>query len=627
MVTMSFSSSSSSSRHSSRSSRCSCDSCAEYRYERTCHVDGCSRKHAFIRNDPLRPDIRIYSDFCVDHTCKFCVLGLEMCNRPKDPQHRFCSEHRRCGVVGCVRTGDCPSNVPLPWICPDHKCFVEDCYKTRDKLYGYCADHRCGVGSCFERRISNSEFCADHHSRICRELNCREVIYADHRCFNHQRCIVKDCKFHRFRRPDGGLWDFCEHHYGEFRCTYKDCDKLTIPGTRCCAIHKCTFEGCVNFRDNELDKERVFCRDHGCGASRCYAVAVAIDGGGFRPFCRRHTCTIAGCNEVSEFGVHCHKHRCHWKSCEKPCLKGGEYCGDHECKRPGCRKIARLQFGYCADHCCKIDGCINYCDVTADRICYEHSRGDLFDRIKHLEKRLRERQHEHIHEHHDHHHPHFDDMQLRYDKLIRDYDECLIRLNESREEIRILRTTFISPDDNRIWRKELEDRNARLLLDLDREVKRSEHWERKAIEFGRRIDDLEVLLAEERLRHPKSDEYVRQIADLVRKVEILEDELRIERNNHHIHEGRQREIEKLVRTIEELERKLKGDHIKVDELIKKVDLLQSILAGEREQKDILLAELAKRDEYERLRREERRRPRRGSWERRSRDSRPWGSVF
>ncbi|KAK1974545.1 hypothetical protein LZ30DRAFT_670070, partial [Colletotrichum cereale] len=60
--------SSCSSSRSSRSSRCSCDDCVDYRYERTCHVDGCSRKHAFIRIDPARPDIRIYSDFCVDHT-------------------------------------------------------------------------------------------------------------------------------------------------------------------------------------------------------------------------------------------------------------------------------------------------------------------------------------------------------------------------------------------------------------------------------------------------------------------------------------------------------------------------------------------------------------------------------
>lgn len=193
-------------------------------------------------------------------------------------------------------------------------------------------------------------------------------------------------------------------------------------------------------------------------------------------------------------------------------------------------------------------------------------------------------------------------------------------MNASRDEIRILRTTWVSADDNRIWRKEIEDRNARLLLDLDREQKRTEHWERKAVELGRRIDDLEVLLAEERLRHPKSDEYVRQIADLVRKVEILEEELRIERLSHHAHEGRQHEIDRLRRTIEELERKLKGDYIKVDQL-------QSIIAGEREQKDILLEEIAKRDEFERQRREDRRRPRRGSWERRSRDSRPWGSVF
>ncbi|GKT52718.1 hypothetical protein ColTof4_14257 [Colletotrichum tofieldiae] len=286
-----------------------------------------------------------------------------------------------------------------------------------------------------------------------------------------------------------------------------------------------------------------------------------------------------------------------------------------------------LSLGYCDEHCCKIDKCLNYCDVTADRICFEHSREDQFRRIKHLEERLRERQDHHgLHGHHGHH-PHFDDLQIRHDKLIRDYDDCLIRLNESRDEIRILRSTWVSTDDNRIWRQEIEDRNARLLLDLDREQKRTEHWERKAVELGRRIDDLEVLLAEERLRHPKSEEYVRQIADLVRKVEILEEELRIERHNHHLHAGRHHEAEKLLRTIEELERKLKGDHIKVDELIKKVDLLQSILAGEREQKEILLAEIAKRDEYERLRREDRRRPRRGSWERRSRDSRPWGSVF
>ncbi|GKT47570.1 uncharacterized protein ColSpa_07751 [Colletotrichum spaethianum] len=273
------------------------------------------------------------------------------------------------------------------------------------------------------------------------------------------------------------------------------------------------------------------------------------------------------------------------------------------------------------------DVCLNYCDVTADRICFEHSREDQIRRIKHLEERLRERQHHHGHLGHHDHHPHFDDLQIRHDKLIRDYDDCLSRLNESRDEIRILRSTWISADDNRIWRQEIEDRNARLLLDLEREQKRTEHWERKAVELGRRIDDLEVLLAEERLRHPKSDEYVRQISDLVRKVEILEEELRIERHNHHLHDGRQHEIEKLLRTIEELERKLKGDNIKVDELIKKVDLLQSILAGEKEKREILLEEIAKRDEYERQRREDRRRPRRGSWERRSRDSRPWGSVF
>ncbi|KAK2040654.1 hypothetical protein LZ31DRAFT_603686 [Colletotrichum somersetense] len=396
-----------------------------------------------------------------------------MCSRPKNPLYRFCDDHRRCGVPGCDRTGDCPSGLPLPWKCPDHKCYVETCYKTRDKLYGYCPDHRCLVSSCFERRVFDSEYCVDHVSTICRELKCREPVHADNRCLIHQICTVKKCNDFRFRKSDGSYWEFCEKHYTENRCTYK------------------------------------------------------------------------GCN-------------------------------------------------------------------------------NQFRRIKHLEEKLRERQYDC----NPPGHPYFDDLQIRHDKLIRDYDDCLARLNESRDEVRILRNTWISGEDNRIWRQEIEDCNARLLVDLEREQKRTEHWERKAIELGRKIDDLECLLAEERLRYPKSDEYVRQIGDLVRKVETLEEELRIERCNHHLYEGRQHEVEKLLCTIEDLECKLKGDHFKIDELIRKVDLLQSILAGEKEKREILLEEIAKRDDCERLRRDDRRRPRRhGSWERRSRDSRPWGSVY
>lgn len=241
--------------------------------------------------------------------------------------------------------------------------------------------------------------------------------------------------------------------------------------------------------------------------------------------------------------------------------------------------------------------------------------------MKHLEERLREKQHDH----HGHQH-HYDELKVRHEKLARDYDDCLGHLNDSREEIRVLRSTWISAEENRKWRKDIEDRNARLLLDLNREQKRSEHWERKAMDLSRKIDELEVLLAEERLRHSKSDDYLRQIADLLCKVEVLDEELRVERSNHHIHEGRQREIEKLLSTVEDLERKLKGDHFKLAELNKKLDLMQSILAGEREQKEILLAELAKRDEYDRARREQRdrRQYKRGSWERKSR---PLGSVF
>ncbi|KAJ0384776.1 hypothetical protein COL922a_007657 [Colletotrichum nupharicola] len=272
---------------------------------------------------------------------------------------------------------------------------------------------------------------------------------------------------------------------------------------------------------------------------------------------------------------------------------------------------ARLRLGYCEEHCCKIDKCLNFNDTGSDKLCYEHSRTELHKKIKHLEDRLRGRGYESHH---------YDDLKCRHDKLARDYDSCLLRLNESREEIRILRSTWISEEDNRIWRKDLEDRNARLLLDLEREQRRVEHWERKAGEVLRRVDELEELLAEERLRFPPTDGYERRISELVRKVEILEEELRIERENHTLHEGRRYEVEKLLRTIADLERKLADEHIRsarVDELFKKVEILQAMLAGEREQKDILLEDIAKRDEYDRCYREryERRRRRRGSFER------------
>ncbi|CAI0643987.1 unnamed protein product, partial [Colletotrichum noveboracense] len=258
-----------------------------------------------------------------------------------------------------------------------------------------------------------------------------------------------------------------------------------------------------------------------------------------------------------------------------------------------------------------IDKCLNFNDTGSDKLCYEHSRTELHKKIKHLEDRLRGRGYESHH---------YDDLKCRHDKLARDYDSCLLRLNESREEIRILRSTWISEEDNRIWRKDLEDRNARLLLDLEREQRRVEHWERKAGEVLRRVDELEELLAEERLRFPPTDGYERRISELVRKVEILEEELRIERDNHTLHEGRRYEVEKLLRTIADLERKLADEHIRsarVDELFKKVEILQAMLAGEREQKDILLEDIAKRDEYDRCYREryERRRWRRGSFER------------
>ncbi|KAF3800715.1 hypothetical protein GCG54_00006974 [Colletotrichum gloeosporioides] len=395
------------------------------------------------------------------------------------------------------------------------------------------------------------------------------------------------------------------------RCIYKDCDKLCLPNCRYCGYHKCTFEGCLNFRDNEKDVERLFCRDHGCEVTRCYAVAIIVKKGAFGTYCRRHTCRTTDCREVCISGEYCEKHSCNWDGCDRIRIGGGTFCEEHECRRSGCGNKARLRLGYCEEHCCKIDKCLNFNDTGSDKLCYEHSRTELHKKIKHLEDRLRGRGYESHH---------YDDLKCRHDKLARDYDSCLLRLNESREEIRILRSTWISEEDNRIWRKDLEDRNARLLLDLEREQRRVEHWERKAGEVLRRVDELEELLAEERLRFPPTDGYERRISDLVRKVEILEEELRIERENHTLHEGRRYEVEKLLRTIAELERKLADEHIRsarVDELFKKVEILQAMLAGEREQKDILLEDIAKRDEYDRCYREryERRRWRRGSFER------------
>ncbi|KAF6809293.1 hypothetical protein CSOJ01_06978 [Colletotrichum sojae] len=577
----------------------------ECNYDRVCRVDSCSRKHAYWIKRVHGIDVKVYSDFCVDRD--------SMCKRSKDTNHRFCSHHRRCGVEGCGNRGDCPRKVPLPWMCPSHICRIDECYKQRHDRYDYCKDHRCKVLGCYERRFGgiDAEWCEAHASKICRHDNCRESVHLTFFCKSHQKCPVKDCKHFKHHHKDG-LWDFCETHHLEYRCVFKDCTKRCIPNCRYCTAHKCTFEGCVSVRENEKDKDQIFCKEHGCEVTRCYAVAMVV-AKGYAPYCRRHTCTVADCREVCEGAQFCSRHCCTWDGCDKTRIDASAFCVEHECRRAGCHNKCKLRLGYCEEHCCKIDQCLNFNDTGSDKLCYEHSRKDLLRKVKHFEDRLRGRGHETRH---------YEDLRCRHEKLRGDYDEVVIRLNASLEEIRCLRATWISEEDNRIWRKDWDDRHARLLYDLNREQKRVEHWERKAGELLRRVDEVEVLLAEERRRHPSTALLERQIEDLICKVECLEEELRCEREKHIIHEGRQREIDRLLCTVAELEKKLANEHLRgsrYDELLKKLNLLQGWLSNEKEKNEILLEEIARRDEYDRCRRDrcDRRRFRSGSWERRS----------
>lgn len=334
---------------------------------------------------------------------------------------------------------------------------------------------------------------------------------------------------------------------------------------------------------------------------------------GFAPYCRRHTCTVADCREVCEGSRFCSRHCCTWDKCDRTRIDASTFCDEHECKRAGCHNKCKLRLGYCEEHCCKIDQCLNFNDTGSDKLCYEHSRKDLFRKVKHLEDRLRGRSCETRN---------YDDLRCRYEKLRGDYDDVIIRLNASHEEIRILRSTWVSQDDNRIWRNDLDERHGRLLFELNREQKRAEHWERKAAELQRRVDEVEILLAEERRRHPSKALLERQVEDLICKIECLEDELHCEREKHIVHEGRQREIERLLCTVAELEKKLANEQLRggrYDDLLKKLNLMQCWLSNEKEKNDILREELARRDEYDCYRRGRcgRRRGRSGSWERRS----------
>ncbi|TDZ34851.1 hypothetical protein C8035_v010255 [Colletotrichum spinosum] len=582
-----------------------CDTSCDW--DRICRVDSCGKKHAYFR----RGEVKVYSEFCVEHTCRFCLLSDSMCRKPKDARHRFCSTHRKCGVAKCANKGDCPLGGALPWTCPSHSCRADKCSKQRHDHYGYCKDHRCLVVNCYERRAADEEYCVDHVSRVCREEDCREHVHASSLCISHQKCPIKDCKHFRHRHKDG-LWDHCETHHKDTRCTFKDCKSQCLPNCKFCGAHKCTFEGCTNSRDNEKDAEKLFCRDHGCEATRCYAVAILVKKDLWAPYCRRHTCTVKDCREVCEGSKYCDRHCCTWDACDKERLDGGSLCTDHECKREGCRNKCKLPLGFCEEHCCKIDKCLNFNDTGSDKLCYEHSQKELHKKVKHLEDRLKGRGYDL---------GHYDDLKGRYEKLVREHEVVCHRLHDSKEEVRILRITC--EEENRGWRKDLEGRGSRLLSELKREQERVAHWERKAGELLRRVDDLERLLAEERLRHPSTEALERKISDLLCKVDELENKLRCERENHRLHEGRRGEVDKLLRTVALLEKKLADECVRsgrVDELIKKVDILQSMLAGEREQKQILLDEIAKRDDYGcvQCERDGRRRFRRGSWERRSR---------
>ncbi|KAL2257042.1 hypothetical protein VTK26DRAFT_750 [Humicola hyalothermophila] len=273
---------------------------------RVCRVEGCRKKHAYISVGGQR----IYSKFCINHTCNkpFPVEEGCHCPTPKRKEDLYCDDHLKCGEPGCDKRGEYRGlSEYVPW---------------------FCSNHRCAAPGCRDRAQDRQQQRCKAHFTVCSFPGC-----------------TRPCHLHR----DGLLDVVCVVHYGTHKCAFPGCTRRK-PGydMKYCLAHKCAIPDCPAGRDPTTTNN----------SSSSSAGAAAV--------CPAHRCAAPYCRNPVAFpssstSLTCVEHTCRSRSsrCTQRCADPTtDFCRDHMCLVAPCRNEARFPTGYCSErHACVVPTC------------------------------------------------------------------------------------------------------------------------------------------------------------------------------------------------------------------------------------------------------------------------------
>ncbi|AEO68666.1 uncharacterized protein THITE_163041 [Thermothielavioides terrestris NRRL 8126] len=277
---------------------------------RKCQVEGCHRKHAFVR---LAGGRKVYSKYCAEHTCAKTYPEDEgyHCPTPRKAGERYCDDHLRCGEPGCDRRGEYIGvREYIPWFCVQHRCTAPDCHSRATDS----RQQRCG-----------------RHVRLCGVPGCARPA--------HQ---------HR----DGRLDLVCAVHYGIYRCVWPDCSRSTGSSMRYCPAHKCCVAECAAGRDATGGTDA--CAKHRCTVPRC-PNPVLYPSHPRSLHCTLHTCRAAGCVSPRTSTTTSTSS----SSTTTKTTTASDFCPTHTCLTPHCTAPARFAHSHCTRHACAVANCAN----------------------------------------------------------------------------------------------------------------------------------------------------------------------------------------------------------------------------------------------------------------------------
>ncbi|KAI1340339.1 hypothetical protein F5Y15DRAFT_380327 [Xylariaceae sp. FL0016] len=333
--------------------------------DRHCQRSLCGHKHAFKL---VQGGVKLYSRYCSRHTCRYPTGDGIYCHYPKEPQHRLCGHHRKCGVSGCLHDGEIEGHPELIWFCPGHSCTVPGCYIQKSSGSIFCEGHiPCEVPGCFNRPGPGGRFCQGHG---CRIESCDREATCGQRCEDHVPCVVPHCTRFSLRSANGRPEEFCEIHGF---CRWPHCDQTIEGRKQFCRFHRCSLREC-----NLAKKEGShFCSSHCCRLPGCTAIIDYLFHLEAR-YCNHHQCAEISCvHESHPDGRYCRYHSCQKEGCLELCPDmSARYCNKHECKAELCISQARMVGGFCnSKHACSIEGCPHRRLVTEElvsELCIDH---------------------------------------------------------------------------------------------------------------------------------------------------------------------------------------------------------------------------------------------------------------